>query len=1003
MLWIIDSIKWILKYFLGDIVYYIPGFKPEETGEQSVLREEEATEFAIHETGEEVINVIYSCVLYRMPALIVGTRGGGKSYCTENAIRKGMDEGIIIHWYFIQGNTQIPREYLSEDIIVIKDKEINTLPAIAMCSPREFTAANFPAFDKAQKMGIDEIEYRQLEKEVKQKGKAKIPPPVKPNGSQMRAMGIDPKAQRRIEQNWDKIIEQWPAVPCELIELDVLKKLWRNCDWQVLFLDEVNRFGSGFLDSLLSLTEEQKIVRRGEQFFVPLLVLSTQNPPGYDITAQRLSPPLEARQVVRITILNPGQQTLAETIIPPKLLGIYAQLTNEAIESSRDKVQAYYHPDNLLEQAYLVSACVLCMWGDPGSKLKGLSYLLPETFTQLKAAMDIAPPSFRQAMRTLSTLIEFGPDARAGVHWLMNAIIAAYGEGQLDEVDNNELLHTCLMVLGHKTRDSFNEGPEPGKKRLKEHCLKVIVENILTNELLRNFFLSHLYTIRALARKDKLTLQEVQEFSKIVKDRFSELAPERRKNWYQALCKFPKSLELESFDTWKKEAEKEGALFKVNKKKSFFYNRVEQLWLAKVFEEIFAVQQRYIILQAQEIFATKNGISEEKFVSQFKEILTANNGLWDEKLASSLTAIFKKNDGKCSERFVHQLGELLSDNNGLLRKLVAELRNEEIWDYKSNYSLSHLFPAQSILKNLTHIFEKVCADYGLDILRSKDDVQIWLKCVGDFIAPRIMDIIHKDILLWNAHKDLSVRTIQFIPRKIKDNPIHYPETIRDPEKTYFLLQKTFQKISPEFNLVGRKRCRIILRRLEILRAIEKKIEHFIADVCRYSGQSRKKHDREIFRKGLEILLNKLHKKEISNAAEILDTGLTLLCAVFAEVYQSPACKKKTVAESTEEKRDETRTAMNCSLVFFNSDEEVGKVFDICAEIIISFREEKASATIVMIKKLIEYLSGECREDREKILLTKFIATMAQKIKNRKNKKQLKEEQRKILDEITKLP
>src|SRR5205823_8723927 len=124
-----------------------------------------------------------------------------------------------------------------------------------------------------------------------------------------------------------------------------------------LFLDEINRFGDGFLDSLLSLTEERIVVRGGNKLYVPVIVVATANPPGYDITAKKLSPPLQARISRSYRVSQPSHENLVYRFLPEQIMR-YAVNYRQADPT----VQV---PEVDAQIRKLVSGAALCLWGMP--------------------------------------------------------------------------------------------------------------------------------------------------------------------------------------------------------------------------------------------------------------------------------------------------------------------------------------------------------------------------------------------------------------------------------------------------------------------------------------------------------------------------------------------------------------------------------------------------------------------------------------------------------------
>jgi energy-coupling factor transporter ATP-binding protein EcfA2 len=406
---------------------YLWGIRKPFNATEEVLHEEDIYESALHMTGDSLVHRVSEAIKNRQSVLLTGPRGCGKSYCAEQGIRLAREEEQIGGWRFLQGNREIPRDLLSEDMLIIGESgKPELLKALAL---RPFQPK-------------------------------KVPEPLK-----------------ALQSRWTTLEEDWPAVPSQHIYPDIdPRHYWTNLDWQVLYLDEINRFGDGFLDSLLSLTEEGKIVRRGEDYYIPMLLVATANPPGYDITAKRLSPPLQARISCSYRVSQPSLEVLAQSIVPTKLQKLHQQYPKR-----------FHVPEKL---AYLAAAITLCLWGNPDadsktSASKGIKYLSQDTRKQLRYVMTL-DRKLRIAMNTLSRLILFGPDSRAVGDWLASALgLCAHQQVPFSE---EHLQKTALEVLGHKVRENFNEGAEPGKIALKEQCIADITACVLSNEEIQKFF-----------------------------------------------------------------------------------------------------------------------------------------------------------------------------------------------------------------------------------------------------------------------------------------------------------------------------------------------------------------------------------------------------------------------------------------------------------------------------------------------------------------------------------
>ncbi len=365
---------------------------------------EEDDDPALMMTGEALTTAILENIRLRRSVLVTGPRGCGKTYCTEQAIKLAKAHGIIGGSRFLQGNREIPRDVLSEDMLIVgAGGKVELLTALALR-------------------------------------------PLEDSGSITREEFPD-----------------WPGIPPGL-GIDPTRE-WTNRDWIVLFLDEINRFGDGFLDSLLALLEERKIVRRGQDYYVPIIVVATANPPGYDMTAKKLSPPLQARITRSFRVSQPDVNVLVHGIMPSKI-----------IDFARAQTQGTA-PEVPLELRYLAAGATLCLWGDPAGDCKGKFFLTRGTrqmLTRLMAADD----GLARDMRELSTLIDFGPDARAITDWIGCAMARA-STAEEKSVSARHLEETAVHVLSHKVREKFNEGANPNLGSRRDRLILNVVQRLL--------------------------------------------------------------------------------------------------------------------------------------------------------------------------------------------------------------------------------------------------------------------------------------------------------------------------------------------------------------------------------------------------------------------------------------------------------------------------------------------------------------------------------------------
>lgn len=360
---------------------------------------------ALMMTGDALTMAILENIRLRRSVLVTGPRGCGKTFCAEQAIQLARAQGLIGGSRFLQGNREIPRDALSEDMLVVDDGgQVKLLKALALR-------------------------------------------PLEESGSVPREGFPD-----------------WPGILRGASVADPTA-LWSSRDWMVLFLDEINRFGDGFLDSLLALLEERKIVRRGQDYYVPIVVVATANPPGYDVTAKKLSPPLQARITRSFRVSQPDVEVLVHGIMPSKIA---------------DFARTYPQggaPEVSLELRYLAAGATLCLWGDPSAESRG-RYFLTRGTRELLARLMAASGALARDMRELAQLIDFGPDARAVTDWLGCAMARAATAGER-QVTPRHLEETAVHVLSHKVREKFNEGASPGLGIRRDRLILNIVERVM--------------------------------------------------------------------------------------------------------------------------------------------------------------------------------------------------------------------------------------------------------------------------------------------------------------------------------------------------------------------------------------------------------------------------------------------------------------------------------------------------------------------------------------------
>ena len=80
-----------------------------------------------YETGPNLIDAIYAAIVRGQHVALSGPRGCGKSYCISQAVEKAKSAGIVPDNAVIkiQGNKEIPRDYLIEDEITLAVRNID--------------------------------------------------------------------------------------------------------------------------------------------------------------------------------------------------------------------------------------------------------------------------------------------------------------------------------------------------------------------------------------------------------------------------------------------------------------------------------------------------------------------------------------------------------------------------------------------------------------------------------------------------------------------------------------------------------------------------------------------------------------------------------------------------------------------------------------------------------------------------------------------------------------
>lgn len=390
------------------------------------------------ETGPDLIDSITGAIACGQHVAVAGPRGCGKSYCIGEAIKQAEAQGLLPArgWIKVQGNKELPRDYLFEDDMTLVVNDGKTV------LPKRKSA---PLFTFAERSSDSEMLGR----------------PVTDIDRNVLCYGLDENGQ----------IDHGNALkPHQRI---------------VLFLDEVNRFSDGVLDSLLLLLEEGQVVMGGETFTLPVVVLMTMNPPGYDASARTLSPPLSARIGLQYRLLSPRLDVLTDRIAPAVEDRIMGNENNVGLGSEGLSLEA--PPAWLVRRA---AAVTLAAWGIPPNEnadaVPGFDYLSRDS-RSLLISMSALSPGLHQAMSTLNELCHFGPDGRALGDWMVAASVAARNEAQAHrhkhaQAEARHFVSCAVTVLSHKLQDNFSSATRPDNTRRKEEALQALVSEIMLSE-----------------------------------------------------------------------------------------------------------------------------------------------------------------------------------------------------------------------------------------------------------------------------------------------------------------------------------------------------------------------------------------------------------------------------------------------------------------------------------------------------------------------------------------
>jgi MoxR-like ATPase len=397
------------------------------------IDETNATRF--FETGSNLVGELVGAIACGQHVAVAGPRGCGKSHCIGQAIEEAEKAGLIQKdgWIKIQGNKELPRDYLLEDdmTLIVGDD--------AVVYPKRKSAPLFRFAD------------RSLEEET-------LGRPVTDEKRNVVCYGVDKGGKI----NKSMKLEKGQRI--------------------VLFLDEVNRFSDGVLDSLLLLLEEGEVVMGGETFRLPVVVMMTMNPPGYDASARILSPPLSARIGRQYRLLSPRLDVLTDLIAAKASQLIVGDDNAPGLGSNEIAISP--PSGKLIRRA---AAVTLAAWGVPPNigeeEQPGFDYLSDETKALLRDLAKLSGP-LKRAMNRLNELCHFGPDGRALGDWMVAASVAAVNEARARnlgaaEAQAHHFVACTVTVLSHKLQDNFSSASRPDNTKKKEEALQTIATEIM--------------------------------------------------------------------------------------------------------------------------------------------------------------------------------------------------------------------------------------------------------------------------------------------------------------------------------------------------------------------------------------------------------------------------------------------------------------------------------------------------------------------------------------------
>lgn len=498
------------------------------------------------ETGEELISLIYENIAVYRPIVVVGPRGSGKSYCAQQAINRAVNEGLVRGKLILQGNRELSRDYLSEDQLVIERTTSG--------NGSKKGGVNAPELDLIPALGLCQVGE-------------KNDPPNSYLAYLRDRYGEDTK-------EFTKYKNMWPAIPQQDPNLDPFR-FWRRQtpdkgsagDFVVLFMDEITRFGDGLLDSLFSIMEERVLIRRGEPYFVPLCIVATANPPGYDPTCKKLSPPLASRFARIVRVAQPSLPTIVKPILNSRVADFLEMentsvprygKTGEETDEFRNQLRSFLFglKGKHHELLNLIAGVTLALWGDPHSKIPGLAFLNTPTIQLLSRVMN-EDRILAKAMTGLSGLVSFGPDVRAAQDWLILGLQKEFRSMKEDDaaacvkdviLSEETLKRIAVNILAGKVRETYNEGMEPQKSHERDQYVQTIVDRIFQNPSVRRVFAppqAEMVACIAFGTDDETMITDYvgycdhMDFLNVELNKVDTVNPLRRIPWIVCLAQFP--------------------------------------------------------------------------------------------------------------------------------------------------------------------------------------------------------------------------------------------------------------------------------------------------------------------------------------------------------------------------------------------------------------------------------------------------------------------------------